>query len=80
MNTFNTYKMDERKYCDYKDYYDLFDRIGKGAFGIIFKGREKESKKEVAIKEIEFEQMEQNILLEYGPDKLEEELEKQKDF
>ena len=36
------YKMDERKYCDYKDYYDLFDRIGKGAFGIIYKGGEKE--------------------------------------
>ena len=57
--------MDERKYCDYKDYYDKLDAIGKGGFGIIFKGREKKSKKEVAIKVIDLKQMEQNILLEY---------------
>ena len=56
--------MDERKYCDYKDYYDKLDVIGSGGFGIIYKGREKGTKKEVAIKEIDLEQMEQNIILE----------------
>ena len=63
--------MDERKYCDYRDYYDKLDVIGKGGFAIIYEGREKETKKEVAIKVIDLEQMEQNILLEYVPDNLE---------
>ena len=71
--------MDERKYCDYKHYYDKLDIIGKGAFGIIFKGREKGSKRDIAIKEIDLELIKQNILLEYGPDNWEKELEKLKD-
>ena len=75
----NTFKMDERKYCDYRDYYDKLDVIGQGAFGIIYKGREKRTKKEVAIKVIDLEKMEEYILLEYGQDNLEKELEKQKE-
>ena len=35
-----------------KVYYDKLDNIGNGAFGIISKGREKETKKEIGMKNI----------------------------
>ena len=71
--------MDERKKDYYKKYYDISDVIGNGAYGVIYKGKEKGTQKEIAIKKIDFEKIEQYLLLEYGVENLEKELQKFKD-
>ena len=71
--------MDEKKKEDYKEYYDILKVIGNGAYGVIYKGKEKGTQKEIAIKEINYEKIEENLLLEYGAENLEKEMKKYKE-
>ena len=70
--------MNERQTDDYKKYYDILEIIGNGAYGVICKGKEKRTQKEVAIKIINFEKIEEYLLFEQGIENLEKELQKYK--
>ena len=60
---------------DYKKYYDILSEpIGKGAYGFVFKGKEKETGQLRAIKVIYKNQLIQNLSYKYEPQEIEEQL------
>ena len=66
--------MTERSKKNYKDYYKKLEVIGAGAFGIVYKGIEKETEEFRAIKIIEKDKLIGSLLLQYEMEDLEEHL------
>ena len=64
--------MSERSTQDYRKYYDNFENIGNGAYGCVYKGRDKETGEFRAIKVMKFDEIKQNLLMEYDVTELEE--------
>jgi serine/threonine protein kinase len=54
--------MNKKPICGFRKYYDNLEVIGKGAFGIVYKGRNKKSNKFRAIKVIQLDILKENIL------------------
>ena len=65
--------MDERAKKNYEEYYVISKVIGQGAFGIIYKGKEKGKDELRAIKVIDLEKIKENLILKFGGD-IEEQL------
>ena len=57
--------MNLRANQNYKDYYEILERIGKGAFGEVYKGKEKETNELRAIKFIDLDQIKNNLFNKY---------------
>ena len=57
--------MEERKKQNYKLFYDIIEVIGSGAYGCVYKGREKKTNQLRAIKAINLDLIEQNLLIRY---------------
>ena len=55
--------MNERSSHDYREYYNILEGIGNGAFGIIYKGIEIKTKELRAIKVIQLDKIKESILL-----------------
>ena len=66
--------MKERSKQNYKDYYELKETIGRGAFGTVYKGIEKETNELRAIKVIDLKKFKENLLYEYKNGKIKEQL------
>lgn len=64
--------MTERSKQDYKIYYEILNVIGKGAYGCVYKGKEKSTGHLRAIKVVEFDDIKQNLLMQYEVTELEE--------
>ena len=64
--------MIERSNQDYKMYYDVINVIGSGAYGCVYKGKEKETGQLRAIKVMEYDDIKQNLLMQYEVIELEE--------
>ena len=63
--------MSERKKNDYKNYYDILESIGNGAYGNVYKGRKKGTNDIVGIKVIEIRKLKENLLYQYGVEEIE---------
>ena len=57
--------MTNREKENYEKYYKISKVLGKGAFGIIYKGRDKKNKEFRAIKAIDLKEIKQNLINEY---------------
>ena len=57
--------MTNRQKENYKNYYDILNTLGKGAFRIVYEGKDKENNKLRAIKTIDLKQIKQNLINEY---------------
>ena len=67
--------MVDRVNQDYKKYYDILSEpIGKGAYGFVYKGKEKETGQLRAIKVIYKNQLIENLSYKYEPKEIEEQL------
>jgi len=67
--------MVDRVKQDYKKYYDILSEpIGKGAYGFVYKGKEKKTGELRAIKVIDKNQLIENLLYKYEPKEIEEQL------
>ena len=67
--------MEERKNSDYTEYYENIDIIGTGAFGFVYKVREREKEKNYrAVKVIKLDELRNSIMMESGLENLEENL------
>ena len=65
--------MEERIKDDYTKYYDKIDIIGNGAFGYVYKGKEKIKKDEYrAIKVIDLGKIRENLIFEFDNKEIEE--------
>ena len=53
--------MIERSNKNYEDYYEIIKVIDRGGYGIVYKGREKESKELRAIKVINLNKIKENL-------------------
>ena len=56
--------MEERKNEDYHKYYEILEEIGKGYYGIVYKGIEKKTNELRAIKVIEFSRIKEKLIWE----------------
>ena len=73
MNEFNRQRINS----NYKNYYEIIGGpIGKGAFGLVYKGRSKETNEIIAIKEINLDELRTSILNQYDTEKVENEINK----
>ena len=60
---------------NYKKYYDILkEQIGNGAFGSVYKGKEKKSNEERAIKVIELDKIRENFSYKYDPEEIEKQI------
>ena len=67
--------MFDRKDSDYKNYYDILELKGNGAFGHVYKATSKEINNDYrAIKVIDLDKIRESLLLEYGIEGLEQQL------
>ena len=66
--------MSDRIKENYKEYYEIINLIDSGAYGHVYKGREKLTKELRAIKVISLEKIEDNLLSQYGSNEIEEQL------
>ena len=67
--------MEERKNSDYTEYYENIDIIGTGAFGFVYKVREKGKENDYkAVKVIKLDELRNSIMMEIGMGNLEENL------
>ena len=64
--------MTERIEEDFSKYYDIINVIGNGAYGFVYKGKEKNKNKLRAIKVMDLDKIRTNFMYEY-----EEEIQKQ---
>ena len=60
--------MAEKAKNNYKEYYELLDGIGNGAFGIVYKGKEKGKDELRAIKVIDLQKIKENLINELYTD------------
>ena len=58
--------MAERAKNNYEEYYEDLKAIGNGAFGIVYKGKEKGKDELRAIKVINLQKIKENLINEYG--------------
>ena len=58
--------MDERTKKNYKEYYEVLNPIERGAFEIVYKGKEKGKDELRAIKVINLQKIKENLMNEYG--------------
>ena len=68
--------MEERIKQDYRKYYDILEILGYGAYGVVYKGKEKKTYKYRAIKVIEYEKIIENLLYEYDSKQVKDQLQK----
>ena len=66
--------MSDRIKTNYKEYYEIIEPIDSGAYGYVYKGREKSTKELRAIKVISLEKIKDNLLSQYGTNEIEEQL------
>ena len=66
--------MSDRTKRDYKEYYEIIKLIDSGAYGKVYKGRDKTTKELRAIKVISLEKIKDNLLSQYGTNEIEEQL------
>ena len=66
--------MDERIKQNYKNYYDIIDVIGNGGFGIIYKGKIKNTNDLRAIKVMNFDKIKECLLIKYNANEIEQQL------
>ena len=66
--------MSDRTKKNYEDYYEIIKLIDSGAYGYVYKGREKETKELRAIKVISLGKIEDNLLSQYEANELEKQL------
>ena len=66
--------MKERSKQNYKEYYELKEIIGRGGFGTVYKGIEKETNELRAIKVIDLEEFKENLLCQYEKGEIKEQL------
>ena len=58
-------KWKKEKKQNYKSFYDIIEVIGSGAYGCVYEGKEKKTKQLRAIKVINLDLIEQNLLIRY---------------
>ena len=58
--------MTERANKNYENYYETIKVIGSGAFGIVYKGKEKGKDELRAIKVIDLQKITENLINQYG--------------
>ena len=66
--------MNEKSKQDYKICYDILDAIGSGGYGTVFKGKEKKTNELRAIKVIDLNKIVENLLYNYDPGEIKEQL------
>jgi len=66
--------MTERSKQNYKEYYETKDIIGVGAYGCVYKGREKETNELRAIKVMEIRKIRENLSSQYEIEEIKEQL------
>jgi serine/threonine-protein kinase ULK/ATG1 len=66
--------MSDRTNKDYKEYYEIIEPIDSGAYGHVYKGRDKVTKELRAIKVISLGKIEDNLLSQYEANEIEEQL------
>ena len=66
--------MFDRIKTNYEEYYEKIEPIDSGAYGYVYKGREKSTKELRAIKVISLGKIEDNLLSQYGANEIEEQL------
>ena len=66
--------MNERTTQKYEDYYDIIKVIGNGAFGCVYKGKEKNKNELRAIKVMDLDKIKENLLNNYDVEDLKEHL------
>ena len=66
--------MEERKKEDFKKYYDIINVIGNGAYGFVYKGKEKGSNKLVAIKVMDLDKIRTNFMNIYEDEEIENQI------
>ena len=66
--------MSDRTKKNYEEYYEIIKLIDSGAYGYVYKGREKETKELRAIKVISLGKIEDNLLSQYEANEIEEQL------
>ena len=63
--------MSERIKQDYKEYYEIIDTIGKGAYGFVYKGKEKNTNEIRAIKVMDLVKIKTNFMNIYEEEEIE---------
>ena len=66
--------MEERSQKDFRNYYEILSIIGSGAYGNVFKGKEKKSKELRAIKMMDFNKMKESFSLKYDFEEINEKI------
>ena len=66
--------MSDRIKTNYEEYYEIIKLIDSGAYGHVYKGREKSTKELRAIKVISLEKIKENLLSQYEANEIEEQL------
>ena len=66
--------MEERKKEDFKKYYDIIDVIGNGAYGFVYKAKEKGSNRLVAIKVMDLDKIRKNFMNIYEDEEIENQI------
>ena len=66
--------MEERKKEDFNKYYDIINVIGNGAYGFVYKGKEKVNNKLVAIKVMDLDKIRTNFMNIYEDEEIENQI------
>ena len=66
--------MEERSQKDFRTYYDILGIIGCGAYGNVFKGKEKKSNELRVIKMMDFNKMKESFSLKYDFEEINEKI------
>ena len=64
----------DRRKQDYKNYYDVLEVIGNGAFGCVYKGKEKNTNEYRALKVMSLKKIKENLLNQYEVEDIENQL------
>ena len=62
--------MNKRINEDFRKYYDIIEEIGNGAYGNVYKGKEKKTNEYRAIKIMKYDKIRENLLYIYSPDEI----------
>ena len=66
--------MSDRKKKNYKEYYEIIEEIGSGAYGHVYKGKDKRAKELRAIKVISLETIKEKLSSQYETEEIKEQL------